>query len=82
MRKLANVLLLGSIVGLTACAVHPTRTVFVHTHGVYHAPPPVVWVPPPPVYVVPRPIFIHPRPVYVHPRPHFYAPRRHFYHYR
>jgi hypothetical protein len=79
MRKLANVLLLGSMMGLTACAVHPVRTVYVDT---YHAPPPVVWIPPPPVYVVPRPIFIHPRPVYVHPRPHFYAPRRHFYHYR
>lgn len=69
MRKLANVLLIGSMVGLTACAVYPARTVYVDA---YHTPPPVVWIPPPPVYVVPRP-------VYVHPRPYFYAPRRHFY---
>lgn len=71
MRKLKTLLLLGAMASVSACAVHPTRTVFVHDPG------PVYYTPPPPVYVAPAPVYVPP--VYVGPRPFFYYPRPYMY---
>lgn len=78
MRKLKALLLIGAMASVSACAVHPTRTVFVHDPG------PVYYIPPPPVYVAPAPVWVHPRPLfYHHPRPFMYVtPRSSFLLYR
>jgi hypothetical protein len=69
MRKLKTLLLLGAMASVSACAVHPTRTVFVHEPG--------------PVYYVPPPVYVYPRTFYYHPRPYMYVtPRSSFLLYR
>ena len=71
MRRLKTLMLLGAMASVSACAVHPVRTVVVHDPG--H----VFYVQPAPVYVPPRPVYVVPRTYYYHPRPHMW--RRHWY---